>query len=339
MWAFLLLGVVSLWAFGQTTLVLYSFGLAMVEETRRVHLAEEGLLELSGFPTDTLWETWEVEGLEVRFLRPVSQERALLRYRAPAPGERDVRFRYLARGFTWKIGYDAELQGDELRVVGKVLVLNETGRDFSGARIILVAGEMRAPHDLVLAPKAALVEATPAEAFEYYRYDLPGTWEVPQGSLVLPLVRTRAPAHKLYRFRGQGVEVRLRFTAPAVLPAGEVRLYAEGIYAGADTIGHTPQGREVELFVGRAFDLWGRRVKVHHERIEEDLFRETWRIVLRSAKAEDVVVEVVESLPGYWRILSSTAPHEVLDAQRVKFAVPVPKGGEAVLEYTVEWRP
>ncbi|MCS7216664.1 MAG: hypothetical protein NZ924_03115 [Candidatus Bipolaricaulota bacterium] len=398
MWTFLLLGAVGLGALGQTTLVLYSSGLALVEETRRVDLAAEGVLTLSAFPRDTLWESLEVEGLEVRFVRPgpaatsawaqlLGQEvtvqtragtfrgilrevlaegllleteegavlvreyvwlrgpgyapvpQALLGYRAAAPGERDVRFRYLARGFAWKAVYDAELLGEELRLVGKAMIQNETGRDFHGARIVLVAGEVRAPRpDAGLRALAMAPEAAPAAAFEYQRYDLPGVGEVPQGLLVLPLVRTRVPARKLYRFSGQGVEVRVRFTAASALPEGEVRLYAEGIFAGADALGPTPAGAEVELLVGTAFDLTGSRAPVRRERLGEDLVRETWRILLRSAKAEDVVVEVVESLSGYWRILSSTAPYEVLDAQRVKFAVPVPKGGEAALEYTVEWR-
>lgn len=49
-------------------------------------------------------------------------------------------------------------------------------------------------------------------------------------------------------------------------------------------------------------------------------------------------MEVVETLSGYWRILSSTLPYEILDAQRIKFVVPVPKEGQTLLEYTVEWR-
>ncbi|MFN3346581.1 MAG: hypothetical protein ACK42E_02040 [Candidatus Bipolaricaulaceae bacterium] len=160
----LFLVTLSVVAVGQTRLVLYSSGLALVEEVRTLSLAQEGVLALSGFPEDTLWETLSVEGLEALALRPlpaegwnlssllgqevtvqsrtaafrgvlraltseglvleseggvilvreyewlraaqhepVSPPQALLRYRTPTPGERAVRFRYLARGFTWKI--------------------------------------------------------------------------------------------------------------------------------------------------------------------------------------------------------------------------------------------
>lgn len=398
MWAFSLLVAVAITAAGQTGLVLYSSGLAMVEEVRRITVAEEGLLALCGFPGDTLWETLMIEGLEVVSLRPLPREswglaklvgqevtvqtktgafrgvlraiipeglvletdagvvvvreyewlrgtqyqpipetQVVVRYLAAAPGEKALRFRYLARGLAWTISYDAEFFGGGLRISGKASINNDTGLDFPATKIALVAGEVRLPR---VETKARVLTMAPApvEAFEYYRYDLPGFWEVPQGLLAIPLVETNVPARKLYRLSGQGVEVRVRFTADTVLPGGEMRVYAEGILVGTSNISHTPQGKEVELFVGTAFDLSGERVQLRRERLGEDLFRESWRITLRSAKKEDVGVEVIENLYGYWRILSSTLPYEVLDAQRIKFVVPVPGGSEALLEYTVEWR-
>lgn len=397
MWAFLLLAALSAATFGQTRLVLYSSGLALVEETRTFTLAQEGVLGLSEFPGETLWETLTVEGLEILALRPLSREswtlakllgqevtvqtktaafrgilralapeglvleseegmvlireyewlraskyepaskiQAFLHYRTATPGERAVRFRYLARGFAWKITYDAELQGNQLHIWGKALVQNNTGLDFPRATIVLVAGEVGTPRTVKALPLA--FEAMPAEAFEYHRYDLPGLWDVPQGELAIPLVQTCVPATKFYRLSGQGVEVRLRFAPDTVLPGGEMRVYTEGIFAGASTVPHTPKGKDVELLVGTAFDLLGERLLLRRERLGENLFRETWRITLSSAKKEDVEVEVIETLQGYWRILSSTLPYEVLDAQRIKFRVPVPGGSTNALEYTVEWR-
>lgn len=400
MWAFLLLGALSAAAFGQIGLVLYSSGLALVEEIRPFSLAREGVLELRGFPAETLWETLAVEGLELVALRPLPREswtlnkfvgqevtvqtqagafrgilravlseglvlateegtvlvreylwvrgpktdplsetQALLHYRTEEPGEKTVRLRYLARGFAWKITYEAELEGSELRLGGRAWIQNVTGVDFPRASLVLIAGEVQAPRgDAGLRALAMAPEAVPTEAFEYHRYDLPGPWDVPQGQLAIPLVRTTVPARKTYRLSGQRVEVYVRFTADTVLPGGEMRVYAEGIFVGADTLSHTLPGKEVELRVGTAFDLSGQRQQVRRERLGENLFRETWRITLSSAKKEDVEVEVVETLSGYWRILSSTLPYEILDAQRIKFVVPVPKEGQTLLEYTVEWR-
>lgn len=278
----------------------------------------------------------EYEWLRASKYEPASKIQAFLHYRTATPGERAVRFRYLARGFAWKITYDAELQGNQLHIWGKALVQNNTGLDFPRATIVLVAGEVGTPRTVKALPLA--FEAMPAEAFEYHRYDLPGLWDVPQGELAIPLVQTCVPATKFYRLSGQGVEVRLRFAPDTVLPGGEMRVYTEGIFAGASTVPHTPKGKDVELLVGTAFDLLGERLLLRRERLGENLFRETWRITLSSAKKEDVEVEVIETLQGYWRILSSTLPYEVLDAQRIKFRVPVPGGSTNALEYTVEWR-
>lgn len=280
----------------------------------------------------------EYQAIQGPKYEPPPKTQAILYYRAPEPGQKGVRFRYLARGFSWNVTYDAELMGENLEILAKAVISNDAGVDFPQAKVTLVAGEIRAPakeagvRALALAPGAG-----PSKAFEYYRYDLPGTWDVLRGDVTLALFSSFVPATKLYRFAGNGVEIHLIFIADSVLPAGEMRVYAEGIFAGASAIPHTPAGKEVDLWVGNAFDLKGERVQVAQERLGEDLFRGTWRITLWSTKGEDVEVEVIEALPGYWRILSSTFPYEVLDAGRVKFVVPVPKGGETSLEYTVEW--
>lgn len=289
---------------------------------------EEGLVVIR----DYLW-------LRGPAYEPLPQTQALLFYRAAEPGEKALRFRYLTQGFGWKIAYDAEFSGRILKILGKALIQNATGVKFPKATVTLVAGEVQKPEGTPTARVlAALPEAQPPEAFEYYRYDLPGTWDLPKGDSLIPLVHAELPATKFYRFTGGPVEVRVRFnTDETILPGGEIRVYADGIFVGADSIPYLPKGKEAELFLGVAFDLQGRRTQVKRERIGENLFRETWRITLSSAKSEAVEVEVIETLSGYWRILSSSLPYEVLDSQRVKFAVPVPAEGETSLEYTVEW--
>ncbi|MDY0393075.1 MAG: DUF4139 domain-containing protein, partial [Candidatus Bipolaricaulis sp.] len=106
----------------------------------------------------------------------------------------------------------------------------------------------------------------------------------------------------------------------------------------AAAIGHTPLGSDVDLAVGAAFDLTGERVQESRQRITDALYRDTYRITLRSAKDAPVEVEVVEALPGTWTITEHSLPYERLDAQRVLFRVLVPAGGTADVRYTVEWR-
>ncbi|MBC7317722.1 hypothetical protein H5T57_00485 [Candidatus Bipolaricaulota bacterium] len=388
---FLALVLLSLGALGQTNLVIYSSGLALVEEIRKFSVAHEGILELRDFPQDTLWETLVVEGVEVLSLLPLrgrqleallgkevtvytgqdtfrgilraisnaglvletngslvivreyawlsgpaSPAQAHLRYCAQETGEKDLRFRYLARGFSWRIGYDAELTDTELHVFGKAAIQNETGCFWQAANISLVAGEIYTPktevRTLALAP-----EGSPAAAFEYYRYDLPGRWDLPPGLTILPLVSATFPAQKFYRFSGTNVEVWVRFTTDVVLPGGEMRVYSDGLFVGAGEIKSLTKGETAEIAVGVAFDLQGHRTQLLREKLGENVYRETWRITLRSAKENEAEVEVIETLSGYWRIVHATAPYEILDAQRIKFAVHVPPKDEVSVEYTVEW--
>ncbi len=385
-------------ALGQTQLVLYSQGLALVEEERAFLLEEEGVLELRGFPRETLWESLTVEGVEVKALRPLevrgwsmeellgkevtvqtatlafrgilrailpeglvletpegvrvvreylwisgpkftepSPIQALLFYEAREEGRKTLRFRYLARGFSWKAVYDADFSEGTLRLFGKAVVQNATGRDFSDVKVVLVAGEIYGTEP-ELGVRAMALAPAPTPAFEYYRYDLPSLWDLSQGTLVLSLISAEFPASQVFRLSGEKVETLIQFVAPELFPAGEVRVYAEGIFVGADTLSHTPKGAEVELRLGSAFDLEAKRLVVKREKLGENLFLETRRILIYSSKEKAVTVEAVEDLPGYWRIVRATFPYEILDAQRVKFAIPVDALGKAQLEYTVEWR-
>ena len=396
--ALLLLAAVGSLAFGQTQLVLYPQGLALVEEERVFLLEEEGVLELRGFPRETLWESLSVEGVKVRALRPLeargwsleellgeeitvqtntlafrgilrailpeglvletpegvkvvrdylwlsgpkfvepSPIQSLLFYEAEEGSTKTLRFRYLARGVSWKAVYDADFSEGTLRLLGKAVVQNSTGRDFSDVKLVLIAGEIYGAEPK-LALRAMALAPTPTPAFEYHRYDLPGRWDLSQGTLVLPLVSAEFPATQVFRLSGEKVETLVQFVVPEILPAGEARVYVEGIFVGADTIPHTPKGAGIELRLGSAFDLKAQRVVVKREKLGENLFLETRRILISSSKEKAVTVEAIEDLPGYWRILSATLSYEILDAQRVKFVIPVDALGKAELEYTVEWQ-
>jgi len=182
--------------------------------------------------------------------------------------------------------------------------------------------------------------AAVSPAGEYHRYTLPEPVDLGPGTVLVPLFSAALPYERIYRFQGGRVETVIRFrNAAQPLPAGEVAAYEEEgrLFVGAAAIGHTPVGEEVRLTIGAAFDLTGERTQISHVRLGEDLYRETYRIVIRSAKEEPVEVEVLESLTGSWTITRTSLPYEVLDAHTVKFLLAVPAGGEADLSYTVEW--
>ncbi|HPD06604.1 MAG TPA: hypothetical protein PLC08_01825 [Candidatus Bipolaricaulis sp.] len=267
-------------------------------------------------------------------------------YRDGQSGWAEIGVRYLAEGLSWNVTYTATLADAALQLCGVVGVENQTGVEFRGAQVSLVAGEVyrptaKAPAELGVRALALPSAYDAAPAFEYHRYTFPEPLDLTSGIAWAPFICGTLPFTRAYRFSGGAIEARVRFTnALGPLPAGEIRFYDEGgeLFVGAAAIGHTPLGSDVDLAVGAAFDLTGERVQESRQRITDALYRDTYRITLRSAKDAPVEVEVVEALPGTWTITEHSLPYERLDAQRVLFRVLVPAGGTADVRYTVEWR-
>ncbi len=268
-----------------------------------------------------------------------------LRYQGATPGPAEIGLRYLAEGLSWRVSYAATLGDATLALHGLATFENRTGTDFLGARVSLVAGDVYRPTATVRAGAVRALAMAPevvaVPAFEYHRYAFPGLVDLTQGIALVPLVSAELAYARAYQFAGGPVEVRVRFKNTAVpLPGGEVRVYDAGgaLFVGAAAIGHTAVGEEVDVAIGAAFDLTGERVQETHHRVAENLYRDTYRITLRSAKSDPVEIEVVETLPGAWSITHSSLPYERLDANRIRFRVPVPAEGSADVRYTVEWR-
>ncbi len=134
----------------------------------------------------------------------------------------------------------------------------------------------------------------------------------------------------------------------ADLPAGRVRVYQEDIdgtalLIGENTIAHTPQGEEIQLFLGNAFDLVGERTQVSFRQIADTVIEETFEIRLRNQKDDEAVeIRVPEHLFRWtnWEILDASHEYTQLNANTIEFRVEVPPQGETVITYTVRysWR-
>ena len=260
---------------------------------------------------------------------------------------------------------------------GWVTIDNRSGTTYPDARLKLVAGDIhRAPQEgrEELAREAlAMADAAQSAAafeqrtfFEYHLYDLPRPTTIKNNQtkqirlLETASVRTAkvyrlagAPWYYTQRYGGeQGLKVgvyqefenRERDGLGVPLPAGTVRLYkadADGTLqlVGEDRIDHTPQDERVVLKVGEAFDLVADRRQTEFEVVASGhVWEQAFEVVIRNHKRDDVVVQVVEPLPGDWEMLSQTHDFEKLDAFTVRFDVPVKAGGEATLRYRIRIR-
>ncbi len=257
---------------------------------------------------------------------------------------------------------------------GWVTLTNASGASYPDAKLKLVAGDIhRAPQEQEgrLASKAlrAADEASSARNFEertffeYHLYDLPRPTTIKnnQTKQIRLLEADRVKTAKTYTLAGApwyytqeyGGEKGLKVGVyqefdntkanrlGVALPAGVVRLYkadTDGTVQliGEDRIDHTPRDERLRLKVGEAFDVVAERRQMDFKVLASGhLYEESFEVVIRNHKDEDVVVQVVEPLPGDWTMLSSSHAYDKLDAFTVRFAVPVPKGGESKLTYRI----
>lgn len=283
---------------------------------------------------------------------------------------------YLTNGFGWQADYVVTLARDDasLDIAGWVTLNNQSGATYTNARLKLVAGEVHVASppqpemavDGVFFAGAAAMPMPREEAFaEYHLYTMPRRTTIKQNqSKQLALLSgTGVKCGKKYEFRGeerfysqkmppmmnQRVGVFLLFDNKKdnglgiPLPAGVMRIYqedSEGMlqFAGEDRIEHTPKDEEVKLKMGNAFDVVGERVQTDYERISDRVHECAYAITLRNHKESDIVVDIVEPMPGDWEIVKKSQEFEKKDARTAVFEVPVPKDGEATVEYRVRVR-
>lgn len=131
----------------------------------------------------------------------------------------------------------------------------------------------------------------------------------------------------------------------ADLPAGRVRVYQEdadgaALLIGENFIDHTPQGEEIDLYLGNAFDLVGERTQTMFEFPRRGEITETYEIRLRNRKDDETVeIRVPETLFRWsnWEILDNSHDFTQLNSNTIEFRVDVPPGEETIITYTVRY--
>lgn len=285
---------------------------------------------------------------------------------------------YLTNGINWRADYVVTLndKDDKADLSGWVTIDNKSGTTYRDAKIKLVAGDVNKVKDEVMYQrgmmKMAEAAARPApqfkeeEFFEYHIYTLQREATVKENqtkqiSLVnADDIRVKKElvfygAQYYYRSsygesisnRKVGVYVeianRKEDNLGIPLPKGTVRVYkkdSEGSlqFVGEDSIDHTPKDEKVRVKLGDAFDVVGARKQTDWKKIAYDTYEAAFEISLRNHKKEDVVVRVIEPIPGDWTMLSSSHEYKKTEAFTAEFNIPVPKDKETKLTYRVRMR-
>lgn len=267
---------------------------------------------------------------------------------------------------------------DQAGLSGWVTIDNRSGATYRNAKLKLVAGDVNRVQDefeykgrmMKTAREAALPASAPQfreeSFFEYHIYTLQRTATVKDNQTKqISLVRADSiPVTKELLFYGAGHYYRSRYGQLAAdqkvavfveisnrkennlgipLPKGTVRVYkhdSEGSlqFIGEDSIDHTAKDEKVRIKLGDAFDVVGSRKQTDWKKVAYDTYEAAFEVTLRNHKAEDVVVKVVEPIPGDWRVLSNSHAYTRSEAFTAEFQIPVKKDGEAKLTYRVRMR-
>lgn len=293
-------------------------------------------------------------------------------------GPEPVEVTYLTSGLDWKADYVATLSADSrtLDLGGWVTVNNHSGTTYPQAKLKLVAGDIHRAsrptrRDVEIAVQEAAMASDAARFeerafYEYHLYDLPRPTTIKnnQTKQIRLLEASGVRTAKVFVLAGAswyytqhyGGEQNLKVGVyqefdnnrdnrlGIALPGGVVRVYkadADGTLqlVGEDRIDHTPRDERVQLKIGEAFDIVADRRQTEFQVVSSGhVYEEAFEVTIRNHKDEAVVVQVIEPLPGDWRLLAQSHDHEKLDAFTVRFAVPVAANGEAVLTYRMQIR-
>lgn len=296
---------------------------------------------------------------------------------ATKAGKQDVEVSYQTQGMNWHAEYVAVLNDNDTKMDlnAWVSVENNSGATYRDAVLKLVAGDVNRVQDKVLygglaaeyrMEKAAIADDgfQEKEFFEYHIYNLqrPTTLGNNETKQIALFESTGAGVVKKYKYysggggyyaryggNGQGkVGVVVEFENKEInqlgqpMPKGKVRLYkSDGSsieFIGEDMVDHTPRDEKVSLRIGDAFDIVAEEVQTNARRISDKVNESTYKITLKNRKQkEDVVVEVERFVGLNWEITQSSREYEKKNAQNIVFKVPVAKGKDATLEFTVRY--
>ncbi len=130
------------------------------------------------------------------------------------------------------------------------------------------------------------------------------------------------------------------------LPEGKLRVYkedpADGTleFLGEDLVHHTPAGEPVQVKVGTAFDVIGKRTRTaFHANFNGHTIDESFRVTLHNSRKKPVHVVVVQYMYRAlnWKMTKHSVPYTKLDYRTVHFNVQVPAKGKTSITYSVHY--
>jgi len=255
----------------------------------------------------------------------------------------EARFSYITQGMGWQMDYVLTLNQDasSVAIEGLASLYNQSGTHYNNARISLMAGDIQRPE----APRGQMMRAMavmesdsyaqePESIQDYHLYRLPQPLDLQdQERKQVPLIQIPTLAagisyqHQfmVYPFLDQQrynlqPDILLSFKAPsdidatAPLPAGQARVFRpdaqdELQFIGASRIGNIASGEEVEMTLGRAFDLSISRQQTHYSKTFDGHLVEQ-QVIVRNSSNNARSLRLSAGFQQQWEIQESSQPHQ-----------------------------
>lgn len=265
---------------------------------------------------------------------------------------------------------------DRMDIEGRAKISNMAGLDLSDARVSLVAGDVarqsRGPQVKMLMGAARMetmaASAPPEpdrqELSAFHIYHLPGEVSIKDKETrqLRLLGADDVPVKRVLTYRGSpqvfGRVQGFRQPTPVALsvkmegenenaidqplPGGLVRAYVRdgaGVlrFIGEDTIANTPVGNDVELNLGRAFNVTVARTQTDFKQLGDRTTEAAVTLTVKNGGDKAAMVDVFETIPGDWQILEQDQGH-TRDGSSAKWIVAVAGKDETQLSYRVRVR-
>jgi len=292
-------------------------------------------------------------------------------------GAETLELSYLSRGLTWRADYVGELNAsdDKLTLDGWVTLTNRSGTSYDNAKLQLVAGDvnlvrgqLRRRMAMESARRSGASSMRRERFFDYHLYGLDRPTSIAQNQIkqVALMSAPGVTVKKEYELQAGGSGYYRRLYAGVVkrpvnvflafkndkasnlglpMPRGVVRIYkrdtkGKALFVGEDRMDHTPEGDDVRLRMGKAFDVTAERRQVDYDpRVYDSrTYESEHEIVLKNARPKGVTVIVRETIGGKWEMLRKTHDFTKVAANLAEWRIQVPGKGRTVLRYRVRVR-
>ena len=289
---------------------------------------------------------------------------------AAEAGPRLATLSYLTTGLSWKADYVAlfDETAGKLDLQGWITLDNQSGTAFVNAQTQLVAGDVHLADGAQPQPDSDASVSAGAESDsgpgrqlgDNHIYSLPQPTTIAQNQTkqVGFLKADGVSAHKVYQYKAGGFQslqtpahaaVMIDFMnsagagLAAGLPAGTLRVYERDAagqpkFVGENAITHTPQGSELAVKIGDAFDVTVQPTVVSQKAFSGDnltrLLRTHYSLayLIRNARDEPVTVELRQGgLGRAGKVTKESLTSRRIDADTLGWSVPVPAKGQTTV--------